>query len=62
MVYPPTPVPAGSTKVALALPPVTVPEVTEDPTWVTPCDTAKVTVPAFTVPAPLVTVAVSVTF
>jgi hypothetical protein len=62
MVYIPTPVPPGSTKVALALPPLTVPELTEEPTWVPPCETANVTVPAFTAPAPLLTVAVSVTF
>jgi len=58
MVYVPTPVPPGSVKLALALPLLTVPDVT-DPT--TP-DTVNVTVPAFTVPAPLVTVAFSVTF
>jgi hypothetical protein len=34
----------------------------EDPTWVTPWNTLKVTVPAFTVPAKLVNVADSVTF
>ena len=53
---------AGSTKVALAAPDVTVPDVTGDPTVVPPCDTVNVTVPTFTVPAPLVTVAVSGTF
>jgi len=62
MVYVPTPVPPGSVKLALALPLLTVPEVTEDPTWVMPWNTANVTVPAFTVPAKLVTVADSVTF
>jgi hypothetical protein len=41
---------------------VTVPEVTGVPTVVPPCDTVNVTVPVFTVPLPLVTVAVNVTF
>jgi hypothetical protein len=62
IVYAPAAVFAGNTNVALAAPPVTVPDVTGDPTAVPPCDTANVTVPAFTVPAPLVTVAASVTF
>jgi hypothetical protein len=48
--------------VALAAPDATVPEVTGVPTVVPPCDTVNVTVPAFTVPLPLVTVADNVTF
>ena len=52
----------GSTKVALAVPVVTVPEVTGVPMVVPLCETVKVTVPALTVPAPLVTLAESVTF
>ena len=47
---------------ALAAPDATVPEVTAVPMVVPPCDTVKVTVPALTVPAPLVTVADKVTF
>lgn len=46
----------GSTNVALDAPPVTDP-VTGKPTCVLPCNTVKVTVPAFTVPVRLVTVA-----
>jgi hypothetical protein len=53
---------AGSAKVAVADPPLTVAEVTEDPSCVPPLETVKVTVPAFTVPAVLVTVAERVTF
>jgi len=62
IVYGPTAVFPGSTNVALAAPLVTVPEVTGEPIVVAPCVTVKVTVPAFTVPCPLVTVAESVTF
>ena len=47
---------------ALAAPAATVPEVTGDPIVVPPCETVKVTVPALTVPAALVTVAERVTF
>jgi hypothetical protein len=43
--------------VALVAPLVTVPLVTAAPTGVPPLNTVKVTVPAFTVPDPLVTVA-----
>jgi hypothetical protein len=53
---------AGNTNVALAAPDVTVPEVTGVPIVVPPCDTVNVTVPVFTVPDALVTVADSVTF
>jgi hypothetical protein len=62
IVYEPTAVFPGSTKVAPALPDVTVPDVTALPTVVPPCDTVNVTVPTFTAPAPLVTVADSDTF
>ena len=54
--------PPGSTKVALAAPPATVEEVTGTPMVVPPWLTVNVTVPAFTVPPPLVTVAESATF
>ena len=54
--------PPGKTNVALAAPDVTVPEVTGEPIVVPPCETVNVTVPAFTVPEPLVTVAERVTF
>ncbi len=57
MEYAPTPVPAGRVYVALVAPLVTVPLVTAAPTGVPPLNTVKVTVPAFTVPDPLVTVA-----
>ena len=50
-------VPAGSVYVTLAAPLVTVPLVTAVPTCVAPLKTEKVTVPTFTVPDPLVTVA-----
>ncbi len=53
---------AGSANVAVADPPVTIADVTEDPICVPPLETANVTVPAFTVPAVLVTVAERVTF
>jgi hypothetical protein len=43
--------------VALAAPLVTVPLVTAAPTSVPPLNTVKVTVPTFTAPDPLVTVA-----
>jgi hypothetical protein len=62
IVYDPAAVLAGSANVALAAPDATVPEVTGDPIVVPPCDTVNVTVPALTVPAPLVTVADNVTF
>jgi hypothetical protein len=52
----------GNTNTALAAPLATVPDVTAEPTCVPPCDTVNVTVPTFTAPAPLVTVAASVTF
>jgi hypothetical protein len=55
-------VPPGNTYVALAAPPLTVAEVTEEPTCVPASDTVKVTVPVLIGPAVLVTVAVSVTF
>jgi hypothetical protein len=48
--------------VALAAPEATVPEVTGVPIVVPPCETVKVTVPVFTAPLPLVTVADKVTF
>src|SRR5439155_169852 len=48
-------------KIALALPALTVAEVTVAPIWVDPSKTAKLTVPSLTGPAPLVTVADSVT-
>jgi hypothetical protein len=60
--YEPAAVLAGNTKVALAVPDVMAPEVTGVPMVVPPCDTENVTVPAFTVPATLVTVAESATF
>jgi hypothetical protein len=53
---------AGSANVAAADPPVTVAEVTVDPSCAPPLETVNVTVPAFTVPAVLVTVAERVTF
>ena len=62
MVYAPATVPPGRTKVALAAPEVTVPEVTGEPIVVPPCETVKVTVPVLTVPEALVTVADKVTF
>jgi hypothetical protein len=62
IVYAPTAVPPGNTYAALAAPEVTVPEVTGAPMVVPPCETVKVTVPVFTVPAGLVTVAERVTF
>jgi len=52
----------GSTNVALAAPAATVPDVTALPIGVPPCSTVNVTVPTFTAPAGLVTVALSVTF
>ena len=52
---------AGIVKLALAAPLATVPDVTELPICVAPWNTANVTVPALTVPAPLVTVAFNVT-
>jgi len=52
----------GRLNIALAAPAVTVPEVTGEPIVVAPCVTVNVTVPAFTVPCALVTVADSVTF
>ena len=62
MVYAPTAVPPGRTKVALAAPEVTVPEVTGEPMVVPPCETVNVTVPVFTAPEALVTAAERVTF
>jgi hypothetical protein len=53
---------AGSANVAVADPPVTIADVTADPSCVPPLETVNVTVPAFTVPAVLVTVAERVTF
>jgi hypothetical protein len=61
IVYAPAAVLAGTVNDAPAAPPVTVPDITDVPTCVPPVDTVNVTVPAFTVPAPLVTVALSVT-
>jgi hypothetical protein len=55
-------VPAGTENVALAAPDATVPEVTGVPIVVPPFETVNVTVPALTVPAPLVTLADKVTF
>jgi len=51
----------GTVNDALAAPAATVPDVTALPITVAPCVTVNVTVPALTVPAPLVTVAASVT-
>ena len=62
MVYVPAAVPAGTEKTALAEPDETAPEVTAVPIVVAPCVTVNVTVPPFTVPAPLVIVAESATF
>ena len=62
IVYVPAAVLPGSTNVALAAPAATVPEVTGVPIVVPPCDTVNVTVPVFTVPEVLVTVADRVTF
>jgi hypothetical protein len=62
IVYDPTEAPPGNMNVALAAPDATVPDVTGDPIVVPPCDTVNVTVPALTVPDPLVTVADKVTF
>jgi hypothetical protein len=53
---------AGSANVVVADPPETVADVTDDPSCVPPLETVNVTVPAFTVPAVLVTVAARVTF
>jgi len=53
---------AGSANVAVADPPETVADVTADPSCVPPLETVNVTVPAFTFPAVLVTVAERVTF
>ena len=54
--------PAGTAKAAVADPPETVVDVTADPSCVPPLETVNVTVPAFTLPAVLVTVAERVTF
>jgi hypothetical protein len=51
----------GNVNDALAAPAVTVPDVTGLPITVAPCFTVNVTVPTFTAPAPLVTVAVNPT-
>jgi len=51
----------GQYESGAAVPELTVPEVTDAPIVVPPCETVKVTV-RITVPPPLVTVAESVTF
>ena len=53
--------PPGNVNEALAAPAATVPDVTALPITVAPCFTVNVTVPTFTAPAPLVTVAANVT-
>ena len=61
IVYEPAAAPPGMENVAVAAPEATVPEVTGVPSVVPLCETVKVTVPALTVPPPLVTVADRVT-
>jgi hypothetical protein len=62
IVYVPAAVFAGNTNVAPAAPDVTVPDVTGVPIVVPPCETVNVTVPVFTAPEALVTVADNATF
>jgi hypothetical protein len=61
-VYAPAAVPPGSTNVALAAPAATAADVTGTPMVTPPWLTVNFTVPAFTAPPALVTVAESATF